>query len=347
MEKDQKTIAHSIDQLSQMLSDSIKKANSIELLESVRAAFFGRNGSFSILTADFKELSAEDRKKVGPLLQAAKQNGLEQLEAKKLSLEQELVAAKLADDAYFDVTAYQPDSLRGSLHPITQITRTIEAIFSSMGYEIVRGPEVETEYYNFEALNIPKNHPARDMWDTLWLNQPGSLLRTHTSAVQVRMMEQRQPPYAIASAGRVYRHEATDATHDFVFHQVEALVIAEGIALTHLLGTVKTFLQALFNTNIHIRVRPSYFPFVEPGVEVDFSCPFCKEGCSICKQSKWIEMGGAGLVHPNVLECSGIDSQQYSGFAFGMGLSRLAMLYYQIPDVRLFGSGKIDFLAQF
>ena len=217
-----------------------------------------------------------------------------------------------------------------------------------MGYQIVEGPEVETEYYNFEALNIPKNHPARDIMDTLWLTMPGYLLRTHTSTVQVHSMETKKLPLAIIAPGRVFRHEATDATHDFQFNQIEGVVIAENISLTHLLGTIKAFFRTLFNKeDLELKIRPDYFPFVEPGLEISISCPFCTEGCSLCKKTRFIEMGGAGLVHPNVLECSEINSKKYTGFAFGLGVDRIAMLMYGINDIRLFSTSKLEFLKQF
>ncbi len=218
----------------------------------------------------------------------------------------------------------------------------------SMGFEIADGPEIETEYINFEALNIPADHPARDMQDTFWLDVPGMLLRTHTSSVQIHTMHKRTTPIAAVSLGRCYRNEATDATHDYVFMQCEGIFIDKNVSMAHLLGTMKAWLQAFFeNKTIDIRIRPSFFPFVEPGVEVDCTCPFCTNGCSICKKTGWIELGGAGLIHPHVLKAGNIDPEIYSGFAFGFGLTRLVMLMYGIRDIRLLHEGSLEFLKQF
>jgi len=212
----------------------------------------------------------------------------------------------------------------------------------------VDGPEVETSHYNFEALNIPADHPARDMQDTFWLTLPGRLLRTQTSNVEIRTMEQQKPPFAIVSPGRVYRNEATDASHDFMFTQLECLVVDKHVSLSNLLGTVQLFLQRVFGReDLKIRARPGYFPFVEPGVEIDASCLFCTHGCSICKKTTWIELLGSGLTHPNVLRACNLDPEEYTGFAFGMGIERLAMLKYGITDIRLFHSGSLAFLKQF
>jgi len=217
-----------------------------------------------------------------------------------------------------------------------------------MGFERADGPEIETDYYNFEALNIPEDHPARDMHDTFWLTLPNMLLRTHTSTVQIRAMEQRDKPLAIFAPGRAYRNEETDASHDFMFTQLETLLIDKNVSMANLLATAKTFLQKIFNKqNLEIRVRPGYFPFVEPGVEIDAQCPFCTQGCSVCKKTRWIELLGAGLVHPNVLKYGGVDTDIYSGFAFGLGIERLAMIKHGITDIRLFHQNKESFLKQF
>lgn len=334
--------------LQKEFTDALTQISTLDDLEQFRIIYLSRNGKIAALMPELKLLSLEEKQQIGPLINNFKQFAQEAFEAKKVTLQNLLVQEQLGKDLHFDVTAYQPKTVYGSLHPITQVYKQIFDIFSSMGYTILDGPEVETEYYNFEALNIPENHPARDMWDTFWLNIPGMLLRTHTSSVQVHGMEKHKLPLAAIAPGRVYRHEATDATHDFSFNQIEGLVIAENISLAHLLATVKTFFQTLFKRNdLALRVRPSYFPFVEPGIEIDITCPFCSTGCSLCKKTKLIEMGGAGLVHPNVLECSKIDSKKYSGFAFGLGVDRIAMLMYTIDDIRLFSSGKIEFLKQF
>lgn len=229
---------------------------------------------------------------------------------------------------------------KGHFHPHSILIRRCADIFNNMGFEIARGPEVETEYYNFDALNIPQNHPARDLWDTFWLkpNKLGELLRTHTSSVQIRYMEENKPPFRIIAPGRVYRYEATDATHETQFYQLEGLVIGENITLGHLKGTLDTFFDSLFKQDMEIRLRPSYFPFVEPGVEIDMR----PKG-----EEKWLEVMGAGMVHPNVLESVGIDSEKYQGFAFGGGIDRLSMLRYGVDDIRLFYNGDLRLIHQF
>lgn len=247
-----------------------------------------------------------------------------------------------------DVTSYVPKQSTGSLHPYTQVLAQLEDIFISMGFRIASGPELETEFNNFTALNIPADHPARDSQDTFWLNLPGMLLRTQTSSVQVREMLRGELPLAMIAAGRTYRNEATDASHDFVFMQLEGLLVDRHVALTDLFGTLKVCLRAIFGRDdLELRVRPGYFPFVEPGVEVDMLCPFCQAGCSVCKRTRWVEIAGAGLVHPQVLQHCQIDPTTYSGFAFGFGLTRLVMLKYGINDIRLLHSGRLDFLTQF
>ncbi|MCI0532801.1 phenylalanine--tRNA ligase subunit alpha [bacterium] len=235
------------------------------------------------------------------------------------------------------------------MHPLTIITRHVVGIFTDMGYEVALGPEIETEYNNFDALNVPKDHPARDMQDTFWLkDRPGELLRTHVSAHQVPYMKEHTPPFKMVSPGRVFRYEATDATHEVQFHYIEGLLVGEKISLAHLKGTLEYFLKKLFGDDVIMRFRPAYFPFVEPGVEVDMRCFKCGgSGCSSCKNSGWIEILGAGLVHPNVLTNGGIDPKKWSGFAFGMGVDRLAMLKWGVDDVRLFYSGDLRLVNQF
>jgi len=237
----------------------------------------------------------------------------------------------------------------GRLHPMTVAVREITDIFGRMGFGVAYGPELEDEWHNFTALNIGSEHPARDAHDTFWVNEIAhSLLRTHTSPVQIRTMKDRIPPFAIFSPGRVFRNEATDASHDFQFMQGEALLIDNNVSLAHLLDCAKEFLQTFFNNkSLKIRVRPSYFPFVEPGIEIDIQCPFCKDGCSSCKKTTWIELLGAGLIHPHVLKSGGIDPEKFTGFAMGFGISRLAMLKYGINDVRLLNSNKKEILSQF
>lgn len=246
---------------------------------------------------------------------------------------------------------------KGHIHPLTQVQKQIIDIFNSIGFEVAEGPEMESEYYNFDALNIPASHPARDMQDTFWLRQKNQIsnlksqklvLRTHTSPVQARYMEKNKPPFKIIVPGRVFRNEATDATHEAQFYQVEGLVVGERITLADLKGTLEMFLQHLFGESVQIKLRPGFFPFVEPGVEIDMLCFKCKgSGCTACKQSGWIEILGAGMVHPKVLNNAGIDPRKYTGFAFGVGVDRLAMLKYGIPDARSLYAGDLRLVNQF
>ncbi len=317
-------------------------------LEKTKADFIGRSGRMVDLMAQLKTLSLEEKQQFGPLLNGLKQQLQEKFTAKEAEFAKKTLEREQQKLQSFDVTAYKPGKIQGSLHIYTQLIAELEDIFMSMGFEVVDGPELETDYYNFQALNIPETHPARDMHDTFWVSSPGMLLRTHTSNVQAHVMQTHTLPLAVFAPGRCYRNEATDATHDFMFTQGECVVIDKNISMGNLLATAKTFLQRLFGkTDLEIRVRPGYFPFVEPGVEIDASCPFCKNGCSFCKKTGWIELLGSGLIHPNVLRANGINPDEYRGFAFGFGIERLAMIKYGINDIRLFRSGKIRFLNQF
>jgi len=241
------------------------------------------------------------------------------------------------------------EKLKGHLHPLTQVMREIVDSFVAMGFEVADGSEVESEHYNFDALNVPKDHPARDMQDTFWVKDvPQTVLRTHTSAVQVHYMETHQPPFKIIVPGKVYRYEATDATHETQFHQIEGLVVSENVSLAHLKDILDEFFKRLYGATATVRMRPSYFPFVEPGVEIDVSCVKCSgAGCNVCKQTGWIEVMGAGVVHPNVLQAGGIDPRKYRGIAFGVGVDRLVMQKYGIDDVRLLYAGDLRLVNQF
>lgn len=253
--------------------------------------------------------------------------------------------------ANFDATLPGARVERGALHPIVAVTRELEDLFTSMGWTVLDGPEVETEEFNFDALNIQPDHPARETMDTFWVaTPPGAprlVMRTHTSPVQVRAMRRLKPPFRAIVPGKVFRNESVDASHEHTFHQMEGLVVGKGISVGHLIGAMKTLLRGIFGRDIEIRLRPGYFPFVEPGFELDARCPFCTAGCSVCKRSTWIELLPCGMVHPNVLRAGGIDPEEWTGFAFGLGLSRLVMLRYSIDDIRHLLGGDVRFLAQF
>ena len=255
--------------------------------------------------------------------------------------------AEALKDPFFDPTLPGNRPNKGTLHPLTQVDWRLDEIFRSMGFYVLDYPEVDTEEYNFEVLNIPADHPARDMQDTLWL-EDGRLLRTHTSAGQVRAMREFKPPFKAIFPGRVFRYEATDASHDHTFHQVEGLYVDRNVSVANLIASMKTLLSEVFGREVKVRLRPGYFPFVEPGFELDISCLVCDgEGCSVCKQSGWLELLPCGLVHPNVLRAGGLDPDEWQGWAFGLGLSRLVMMRYQIDDVRHLLGGDIRFLSQF
>lgn len=331
------------------LEEQLKTANSLEGLASIRNTILGKKGLVADLVNEMRLLSAEEKPAFGKYLNELKdfcQDKIVTQEKKlsKLIFEQKNFAAR-----FLDVTSNLPgDKIKGNLHITNQFIAKIEDIFLSMGFRIFDGPEVENDWYNFGALNLPADHPARDMYDTLWLDKPNHLLRTHTSPVQIRAMKEFGVPIAGIAPGRVFRHEATDATHEIIFSQCEGIVVDKNISMAHLIGTAKTFLSKFFETkNLDIRMRPGFFPFVEPGVEIDVRCVFCKSGCNVCKKTTWIEVFPGGMIHPNVLKAVNIDPNIYSGFAFGFGIDRLAMLMHAINDVRLFKSGDIRFIQQF
>ena len=334
-----------VSSLHQSLLEKLLAITTTEEIESFRLTYLSRQGEIAELMKELKTCSVEEKRELGPALQNLKKEVTEIFEAKSEALEKIALQAEQNKQKHFDITA-QKQTLTGSLHPYTTFIQEIEDIFISMGFAIADGPELETSFHNFEALNVPDHHPAREESDTFWIN-PERLLRTQTSTVQIRTMLKEKPPIAVIAPGRVFRNEATDASHDFMFMQVEGLYIAEEVSVAQLLGTLKTFLTTLFKKEMKIRVRPGYFPFVEPGLEIDASCPFCTTGCSACKKTTWIELLGAGLVHPNVLRSCNIDPEKYSGYAFGFGLTRLAMLRHHINDLRLLHGGNVKFLKQF
>ena len=316
-------------------------------LKDIEREFVGKKGVVAAMLAEIPKLEPELRKTHGQKANSLKQAILELIKQRQVAFESgKLDAARRADG--FDPTLPAPAAPRGSLHPITQVTRELEDLFVSMGYEVLDGPEVELDHYNFEALNITRDHPARDSQDTFYCDEQGRLvLRTHTSPVQVRAMERLEPPFRVVAPGRVFRQETTDASHDHTFYQMEGMVVGHDISVAHLIGTMKTLLRGIFGRDLDVRLRPGHFPFVEPGFELDARCPFCKSGCSVCQRTTWIELLPCGLVHPHVLRAGGIDPEEWSGFAFGLGLSRLVMLRHAIDDVRHLLEGDIRFLGQF
>ena len=327
--------------------DQVTAAADPAALKAVEREYVGKDGVVARLLASIPSLEPAQRPEAGKQANLLKQAVL----AAVAEREQALEAAALESERKgqgFDPSLPAPRPERGSLHPLTQVTRELEDLFLSMGYHVLDGPEIELDYYNFEALNIPRDHPARDSQDTFYLDQDGSLvLRTHTSPVQVRAMERLEPPFRAIVPGKVFRQESTDATHEHTFHQMEGLVIDRDISVGHLIGAMKTLLRGVFGRELDVRLRPGYFPFVEPGFELDARCPFCEAGCGVCKRTTWIELLPCGLVHPNVLRAGGIDPEEWSGFAFGLGLSRMVMLRYGIDDVRQLLSGDLRFLEQF
>jgi phenylalanyl-tRNA synthetase alpha chain len=324
----------------------IEAAPDAAALEDLRIAFLGKKSELSNLMRAMGSLTPEQRPLAGKVANEVKDALAEALGRKQKAFARAERARRLSEEK-IDVTLPGRPAPLGHLHPITLATREIVAIFAELGFEVVAGPDLEDEYHNFEALNIPANHPARDMQDTFYL-AGGGVLRTHTSPVQIRVMEIQKPPIRSIMPGRVYRNEEISARHHCLFHQVEGLYVDEGVSLADLKGTLLGFARRCFGAETTVRIRPSFFPFTEPSVEVDVRCFACGgRGCSLCKGTTWLEIGGAGMVHPNVLKSGRIDPEKYTGFAFGMGVERTAMLKYRIDDLRLFTENDVRFLRQF
>jgi phenylalanyl-tRNA synthetase alpha chain len=324
----------------------IASAQTAEEVEAARVEVLGRKGSLTQFSKEMGKLAPEERAAAGKLLNGAKQKLEEAIEARKREFAGAALRTRL-DTEWVDLTLPAPGPRRGHLHPITKITRELEDLFGSLGFAVLDGPEVETEYHNFDALNIPADHPARDMQDTFWLDG-GRLLRTHTSPVQVRGMERLGPPLRMIAPGRVFRNESVDASHEHTFYQLEGMMIDRDVSVAHLLYFMKTLLGAIFGREVTVRLRPGYFPFVEPGFELDIQCLICGgPGCPVCKRSGWVELLPCGLVNPKVLRMSGIDPDEWNGFAFGLGLTRLVMMRYGIDDIRQLQGGDLRFLEQF
>ncbi|MBO5364333.1 MAG: phenylalanine--tRNA ligase subunit alpha [Clostridia bacterium] len=325
---------------------ALESAATLTELEELRIQYLGKKGELTAVMKGMGGLSAEERPVIGQLANQVRGEIETALEEKKSSLEAAAANAKLESEK-IDVTMPGNKPAKGKKHPLITVLDDLKDIFIGMGFSIAEGPEVELDYYNFEALNIPKDHPARDTQDTFYIDET-VVMRTQTSPVQVRTMEQQKPPIRIISPGRVYRSDAMDATHSPVFHQVEGLVIDKNITMADLKGTLEVFVKKLYGEETRLRFRPHHFPFTEPSAEVDISCFNCGgEGCRICKGEGWIEILGCGMVHPKVLRNCGIDPEEYSGFAFGIGLERVAMFRYDIDDIRLFYENDVRFLEQF
>ena len=326
--------------------DELLSADSSITVYQIKTQYLGKKGSTAELMKELKNLSEEDRPLFGKELNLLK-TSIEEIYAQRLTQLKEQELEKQISEDKLDLTLPGVSRSLGALHPIEKMIRRASSIFQNLGYILAQGPLIETDWYNFSALNIPLDHPSRDNDDTFYLDSE-NLLRTHTSPVQIRSLEKLEPPMAIISPGPVFRRDHPDASHFPFFHQVEGLLIDKKVSMGHLKGTLSYFLRSLYGQKAKVRFRASFFPFTEPSAEYDCSCFLCQGGgCSLCKKSGWIEMGGCGLVHPNVLKASQVDPDKWQGFAFGMGIERLALLEYSIPDIRLLYENRMDFLQQF
>ncbi|MGM0417211.1 MAG: phenylalanine--tRNA ligase subunit alpha [Thermodesulfobacteriota bacterium] len=332
----------SIDGIEQQALEAVKAANSEEELQEIRTQYLGRKGQITLFLRNIPSLPAEERPSAGKKANIAKTKLEKELNSKIEAIE----ASKASAPADIDVTLPGRKPYTGTLHPITKIQQEICSVFFKLGFNIAEGPEIEADWYNFEALNIPKHHPARDMQDTFYISD-NVVLRTHTSPIQIRYMETTQPPISIIAPGKVYRCDS-DLTHTPMFHQIEGLLVDKNISFGDLKGVLESFIHNLFDKDTSLRFRPSFFPFTEPSAEVDIKCVMCRgKGCRICSGTGWLEVLGSGMVHPAVFENVGYDTDKYSGFAFGMGVERLAMLKYGIDDLRKFFENDYRFLEQF
>lgn len=324
---------------------AVKEATNAQALDEIRVKYLGKKGEITAQLKSLGRLTAEERPAAGARINEVKEAVSQEIIARKKQLDDDALAQKLSAER-IDVTAPGRRQLTGGLHPVTMTLRRMESFFTNIGYQIATGPEIEDDYYNFEALNIPSYHPARAMHDTFYFDAT-TLLRTHTSPVQVRTMQSTEPPYRIVCPGRVYRCDS-DLTHSPMFHQMEGLMIDKQASFADLKGTIEEFLRVFFEKELPVRFRPSYFPFTEPSAEVDIECVMCSgKGCRVCSHTGWLEVLGCGMVHPNVLNASGVDPNVYQGFAFGMGVERMAMLRYGVNDLRLFFENDMKFLRQF
>jgi phenylalanyl-tRNA synthetase alpha chain len=334
-----------LQQLTEQALTAVQDASELRALDEVRVAYLGKSGLFTEQLKQLGRLSREERPKAGQAINKAKQSLQKAIEARKAALEQALLEARLAGER-IDVTLPGRGMDTGGLHPVTRTMARIQEIFASGGFSVAEGPEIEDDYFNFEALNIPAHHPARAMHDTFYFDAH-RLLRTHTSPVQVRVMKGAEPPFKVIAPGRVYRCDS-DVTHTPMFHQVEGFMVDEHVTFADLKGILHSFLKSFFEKDLKVRFRPSYFPFTEPSAEVDMECVMCGgEGCRVCSHTGWLEVLGCGMIHPEVFRHVGIDTEKYTGYAFGMGVERLTMLRYGVNDLRLFFENDLRFLRQF
>ncbi len=335
-----------INAIQAQIESDVTKAASLPELEELRVKYLGRKGLIADLTGSIPGLPVEQRGTLGKQVNAVKNRVLELLAAKEKTF---LIPGSDLKKREFDIGMPGVAQDLGGLHPITLVTNEICAIFRKMGFSVIEGPEIETEYNNFTGLNIPLEHPSREAFDTFYLKDYAKmLLRSHTSPAQVRIMQNKKPPLAIVVPGRVYRPDAVDASHSFMFHQIEGFMVDEGIRFSDLKGILELLAKNVFGNDIKMRFRPHFFPFTEPSAEVDISCIICNgQGCSVCGRKGWLEILGSGMIHPNVFKHVGIDAEKYTGFAFGMGVERIAMLKYGINDIRLFFENDLRFLKQF
>jgi phenylalanyl-tRNA synthetase alpha chain len=320
-------------------------------LLNLKSKYIGKQGPLAEVMKGLKDATPEEKRTLGAMANELKSRIEELVAAKMQELELKEINQALErekNDFSLTDTVLEKGLQAAGLHPVTIVQQEIEDIFISMGFEVLDGPHVEDEFHNFEALNIPDTHPARDMQDTFWFADKKHLLRTHTSTIQVRAMKQRRPPFRFVGPGKVFRCERTDASHEMVFHQLEGMMVGENISVGNLIYFMKTLLTEIFKKQVEVRLRPGFFPFVEPGFELDIKCLICQgKGCSVCKHVGWVELLPCGLVHPNVLKAGGIDPDKYSGFAFGLGLDRLVMMRYGIDDIRHIHSADLRFNSQF
>lgn len=331
--------------------NELKEVNKKADILNLKAKYLGKSGALTGILKTLKEATPEEKREIGKLCNEYKEKIDQKCRSKLDDVEIQEINEKLKaqwTDISYKNSIKDLGMNKAGLHPITKIQREIEDLFQTMGFDIEDGPYLESDYYNFEALNIPADHPARDMQDTFWFKDLKHVMRTHTSTVQIRGMEKRKPPFKFIAPGKAFRCERTDASHEMVFHQVEGMMVAENLSVANMIYFMKELLKGIFKKEVNVRLRPGFFPFVEPGFELDISCLICNgKGCSVCKQVGWVELLPCGMVHPNVLKYGGVDPTKYNGFAFGLGLDRLVMMRYGIDDIRHLQGCDLRFLSQF